>query len=153
VSERHVAGTRLSRAVPRDPRRSARLPHWGQIVAVALGGAVGAPLRYQLGVWFPVHPGRFPLTTLCENVSGAFVLGILLTLIIERIRPARYLRAFACTGVLGAYTTFSTFALEVTTLTKDGHAATAVAYVLASLGLGLVAAVAGVACARLGRQR
>lgn len=153
MSEGHVAETGLSRPVPRDPRQSARFPHPGQVVAVALGGAVGAPLRYELLVWFPVHPGRFPCTTLAINVSGSFVLGVLLTLFIERIRPARYLRAFVCTGVLGAYTTFSTFAVEVTTLGKDGHVVTAVAYLLASLTLGLVAAVAGVACARLGRQR
>jgi len=112
---------------------------------------VGAPLRYELGRLFPVTAGRFPVTTLCVNVSGAFVLGVVLTLLIERIRPARYLRAFFCTGVLGAYTTFSTFAVESTTLAKDGHVVTALAYVAASLALGLAAAVTGVVCARLGR--
>jgi fluoride exporter len=132
-------------------RRAPRLPAIGQIVAVALGGAIGAPLRYQLGRWFPVSAGRFPFTTLWINVSGAFVLAVLLTLLIERLPPTRYVRALVGTGVLGAFTTFSTFAVEVTTLGKDGHAPIALAYVLASMALGLLAAVAGVACARLGR--
>jgi CrcB protein len=154
VSERHVVAreARPGGETRRGVRRAPGLPPPGQIVAVAIGGAVGAPLRYEIGRWFPVTAGRFPVTTLCVNVSGAFVLGALLTVLVERVRPTRHLRALAGTGVLGAFTTFSTFAVEATTLGKDGHVPTALVYVVASLGLGLVAAAAGVTCGRLGRR-
>ena len=128
-------------------------PTAAQVMAVAAGGAIGAPLRYELVRWFPTAPGTFPTTTLLVNVSGAFLLGVLVTLLDERFRPTRYTRALLGTGMLGAYTTFSTFTVELVILGKDGHTVTALAYALASLALGLVAVLLGVACARLGRRR
>ena len=65
-------------------------------------------------------------------------------MLIERFPPSRYARAFAGTGVLGAYTTFSTFSVETDLLVKDGHVGTAIAYVVASLVAGIAAAWLGV---------
>lgn len=123
---------------------------------IAAGGAVGASARYALGEAFPVQAGRIPWTTLAINVSGAFVLGMLLTVlserrVLERLPLARYVRPFAAIGVLGAFTTFSTFAVESDLLIKDGHAGAAIAYDLLSLVLGLGAAYLGIVVGRLWR--
>jgi CrcB protein len=83
------------------------------------------------------------------NVTGCFALGALLTLIVERWPPSRHARAFAVIGFLGAYTTFSTYTVEAVTLTKDGYAAIAGAYVVASVVVGLIAVSVGMTLARL----
>jgi CrcB protein len=108
----------------------------------------GTPARYAMERVIHVAPGTFPWSTFTVNVTGCFVLGILLTLIVERWPPSRYVRAFAVIGFLGAYTTFSTYTVEAVTLTKDHHANIAAAYVVASLVAGLLAVAAGVALAR-----
>ena len=112
-------------------------------VVIAAGGAVGASLRYGLGRAFPVDAGGFPTTTLAVNVVGSFVLGLVLVLLVERLRPIRHLRSFVAIGLLGAFTTYSTFAVESVTLLDDGHVGAAVGYVVASVVLGLAAAVVG----------
>jgi fluoride exporter len=137
------AGTSLAR-----PRQRV-----GQVMAVAAGGAIGAPLRYELARWFPVAAGAFPATTLCVNVSGAFLLGVLVARLDRRYRWSGSVRAFLGVGFLGAYTTFSTFTIELVLLGKDGHAAIALVYAIASLVLGPGAVVLGVGCAsRLPRR-
>jgi CrcB protein len=113
----------------------------------------GTPARYAMERIIHVAPGTFPWSTFAVNVSGCFVLGALLTLIVERWPPSRYVRAFAVIGFLGAYTTFSTYTVEAVTLSKDGYAAVAAAYVAASLVVGLVAVYLGIALARLGPIR
>ena len=77
-------------------------------------------------------------------MSGSFVLGILLVLLLERFPPNRYARPFLATGFLGAYTTFSTFSVETDLLVRDGHVGVAVLYVAASLVAGLTAAWLGI---------
>ena len=109
----------------------------------------GTPARYALERIIHVAPGTFPWSTFTVNVTGCFVLGVLLTLIVERWPPSRYVRAFAVIGFLGAYTTFSTYTVEAVTLSKDGYAEVAAAYVVSSLVAGLVAVYAGVVMARL----
>jgi CrcB protein len=96
-----------------------------------------------------VAPGSFPWATFTINVTGSFVLGALLTLIVERWPPSLYVRAFAVVGFLGAYTTFSTYMVEAVTLTKDHHADIAAVYVLSSLVVGLTAVYLGMSLARL----
>jgi len=118
------------------------------LLAIAAGGMIGATLRYKLATLIHVPAGGFPWATFWTNVSGSLVLGFLLVLLIERFPPTRYARAFAGTGVLGAYTTFSTFSVETDVLVKDGHVGIAGAYVVASLVVGLGAAVSGIALAR-----
>jgi fluoride exporter len=117
--------------------------------AVALGATLGAPARYGIAQVIHVAPGTFPWATFVTNVSGSFALGLILALILERFPPTRYLRPFVATGFLGAYTTYSTFAVETDLLIKQGHAAVAVAYAAASLVIGFVAVWAGIGAARI----
>ncbi len=122
--------------------------------AIAAGGALGAPARYGAARLIPVEPGHFPWATFWTNVSGSFALGAILILLLERFPPSRYLRPFIATGFLGAYTTYSTFAVETDLLVKDGHVGTAVAYMAASLAAGFTAVWLGIAIARmLGSRR
>ena len=118
------------------------------LALIALGGAVGAPLRYALEELHPAGAGAFPLTTFLVNVSGAFALGLFLALILSRWSRSRFLRPLVATGFLAAYTTFSTFAVELVTLGKDGHVPMAVWYAVASLSVGLVAAWSGLGLGR-----
>jgi fluoride exporter len=119
------------------------------VVAIALGGALGAPARYAISLAMPVATGAFPWATFWTNVSGSFLLGVLLTLIIERWPPTRFIRPFAAVGFLGSYTTWSTFMVEADQLIAHGHMAVAVAYAGASLAAGLTAVYGGIVVGRL----
>jgi len=118
------------------------------LAAIALGGALGAPARYGLARLVHVAPGGFPWATFVTNITGSFAVGLVLALVLERFPPTRYLRPFVATGFLGAYTTYSTFAVETDLLIKDGHAAVAVLYAAASLLGGFAAVWAGIWAAR-----
>lgn len=117
------------------------------LVFVALGGSVGALARYGLARAFPVAPGTFPTTTFLINVTGAFVLALLLETLLRRGTPEHWLRLLVGVGVLGAFTTFSTMATELALLWRDGDRALAVGYAAASVAAGVAAVVAGLACA------
>ena len=123
------------------------------LLAVSLGAMGGAAARYKLATWITAPAGGFPWATFWTNVSGSFVLGVLLARFLERFPPTRYARAFAGTGFLGAYTTFSTFSVETDVLLKDGHAAIAAIYVVSSLVVGLTLAWSGVLLGRLVSHR
>jgi fluoride exporter len=133
--------------LPVDPDRVGR-GRRSALAFVALGGALGAPARYEMSRLIPVSAGGFPWATFWTNVSGSLVLGFILVLIIERFPPSRHLRAFVAVGFLGAYTTYSTFMVESDVLVRDGHAGRAAVYVLASSVVGLAAAWIGMAGAR-----
>lgn len=107
------------------------------LLAVAVGGALGTAARYGVELAAPAQPRGFPVATFLINTAGAFLLGAALTLITGR-RPSRLFRPFACVGLLGAWTTMSTLAVEADLLVKNGHAATAAGYLLATLVAGLV---------------
>lgn len=111
---------------------------------MALGGALGAPARMGITQLVHVSPAGFPWPTFWTNVTGSFALGVVLALIIERFPPSRFLRPFVATGFLGAYTTYSTFAVESVLLTRDGNLVLALVYVASSLVAGLVAVGAGI---------
>ena len=132
---------------PEQPRAE-RQRRPGVLAAVAAGGALGAPTRYGIALAVTVTPGTFPWGTFWINVSGSFALGVLLAVLLARFPADRYLRPFLATGFLGAYTTYSTFAVETDLLVRNGHAGVALAYAGASLGAGLGAAAGGL---RLGR--
>jgi CrcB protein len=114
---------------------------------------VGATTRFKLAETLPNRPGHFPWATFWTNLSGSFVLGFLLILVLERFPPTRYVRPFLATGVLGAYTTMSTLTVEAALLVKDGHSATALLYATGSVAAGLVLAYTGIVAARLTPQR
>ncbi|MGI8685806.1 MAG: fluoride efflux transporter CrcB [Acidimicrobiales bacterium] len=119
------------------------------LAAVAAGGALGAPARYGVARLVHVPDGSFPWATFWTNVSGSFALGFLLVLVIARFPPSRYLRPFFATGFLGAFTTFSTFAVDTDLLLKDGRPSVALAYAVTTVAAGLTAAWAGMVLARM----
>jgi CrcB protein len=119
------------------------------LAVVALGGMLGASARYGVAQLLGTPEGGFPWATFVANVSGCFLLGLVLVLLLERFPPSRYLRPFLATGILGAFTTMSTYQLETVLLIKDGHPLTAAVYGLGSLAAGLVFTFAGIHAGRL----
>jgi fluoride exporter len=120
------------------------------LVLIAVGGAAGAVARYLLdGVVSNFARGAFPWGTLVVNVSGSFVLGLLFALASERGVLPREIRGPAMIGFLGAYTTFSTLMLDSWRLAEDGAVLLAFANVAVSVGLGVVAVVAGLTLGRI----
>ncbi len=103
---------------------------------------LGSWARWGVASGFPVAEGTFPVTTLLINVVGAALLGVVLVTLLDRDRPRPDLHALIGTGLLGAFTTFSTFTVESVELVRTGHPVTAVAYVLVSLAAGLMAIMA-----------
>jgi len=113
------------------------------ILAIAAGGALGAVLRYLLSGWIQEWGGtRFPWGTLAVNVTGSFALGLLMAGLLEHAADSS-LRSFWTIGVLGAFTTFSTFSYETLVLISIGDWTAGFANVAANLGLGLAAALVG----------
>ena len=113
---------------------------------VALGGVVGSLVRYEASVIWPNPPGTFPSTILLVNLLGCLVIGVFLTLITERWTAHRLVRPFFGTGVLGGFTTFSTYSLDIVNLVRLGHPVQAVSYLfltaigaMLAVGLGMVA--------------
>jgi CrcB protein len=136
------------RAARRPRIRTAQRAQLDVLAAIAAGGALGAPARYGVAQLIHVAPNTFPWATFWTNISGSFALGLLLILMLERFPPTRYLRPFLATGFLGAYTTYSTFAVETDLLAKNGHVGLALTYAIASLLAGFAAVWAGIAIAR-----
>jgi CrcB protein len=130
----------------RAERPRARQP--AVVVAVAAGGALGAPARYGVALLNDITPGSFPWGTFWINVSGSFALGVVMALLLERFPPSRYLRPFVATGFLGAFTTYSTFAVETDLLVNNGYVGVALAYAAASLAAGFTAVWVGLALGR-----
>lgn len=122
---------------------------WREAALVALGGGIGASLRYLLSLAMAGWSGAIPVDYLVINVSGSFVIGIILALTVDLARMSGDGRLFWAVGVLGGFTTFSTFEAGVEDLFGRGHVAQAFAYGVGSLILGLVAAYAGLVTARL----
>ena len=120
------------------------------IVGIALAGAVGALCRYGLeGFVSRRNPSAFPWGTFVVNVTGAFVLGLVFTLLTEHFSVAPWIRGTVTIGFLGAYTTFSTLSFESYRLVEDGAVGLALANTLGSVSAGLVAVYAGVVLGRL----
>jgi fluoride exporter len=137
----------------RFPRRRHGRAQPDVLAVIALGGMVGAVARFEFAEALPTVPGQFPWATFWTNLSGSFALGFLLILLLERFPPTRYLRPFVATGILGAFTTMSTYLVETAVLIKDGHATTGLLYGVGSIAAGLFLAYAGIAAARLTPRR
>ncbi len=121
------------------------------ILAVAIGAAAGGVLRYLIGQLFLQRFGPgFPFGTIFINVSGSFLIGVVAELALTRAFGMTSLaRIFVMVGILGGYTTFSTFSLDTLTLIADGALPLAALYVGASAALGLLGAYAGTVLTRL----
>jgi CrcB protein len=121
-----------------------------QYVAVAAGAVLGANLRYVLGIWAADQWGTdFPYGTFLVNISGAFAIGVFLSLVGERVDVNPLWRLFFATGLLGGYTTFSSYAWEALTLANDGALLRAAAYIIGSNLVGLFGVWLGGVVARL----
>ena len=114
------------------------------ILSIACGGAIGAVLRYLavtgVGHWFG---SGFPLGTMVVNIVGSFILGALVEVMALVWSPSPELRSLIVVGILGAFTTFSTFSLDAYSLITRGDYGLAALYVIGSVVLGLAAFVAG----------
>lgn len=116
---------------------------------VFLGGGIGSVLRYLVGGWVQGAAGTaFPWGTFVVNASGCFAIGVLATWLTERSAPAPELGAFLLVGVLGGYTTFSSFGIETFRLLEAAAWLRAAGNALGSVAAGLAGAAAGVLLAR-----
>lgn len=116
---------------------------------VAIGGAAGSMFRYGTGLAATrlLGPG-FPWGTITVNVVGSFVIGLFVELIARRFNASEPLRLLLVTGFLGGFTTFSSFSLDAVALIERGEGALSFAYMLASVGLSVLAVFAGLAAVR-----
>jgi CrcB protein len=119
------------------------------ILLAAVGGAIGSVLRYLVGVfstrWFGPS---FPWGTLTVNVVGAFVIGLMVEMIARRFNASPELRVFIVTGIIGGFTTWSSFTLDTMVLFERGATTAAFAYVVGSLVVSFAAIFAGLALGR-----
>jgi CrcB protein len=143
--------------VPGGDARLASKPATGQhqrsgpgaadLAAVAVGGGIGSLARYLLAAAFPAGQG-FPWAIFAVNVSGCFCLGLLMVYLLEVWPPRRFLRPLLATGLIGGYTTFSTYAAGVMTLLTGHSPGAAGAYALSSIVAALAAVWCGMRVAR-----
>jgi CrcB protein len=118
------------------------------LACIAAGGALGTLARWSLGELFPHESSEFPWNTFLANLSGALLIGVLMAFLLEVQVTRRYVRPFLGVGVLGGYTTFSTYMLDTRNLLVADRPGVALGYLLATLVLGLAAVVLGAAVAR-----
>ncbi|MEU8472491.1 CrcB family protein [Streptomyces sp. NPDC029006] len=139
-------GTRGVRSAAR------RRPEWRTqvpvVAVVAAGGALGALARYALTLAWPTPPGGFPWATLWTNVSGCAVMGVLMVLVTDVWSAHRLLPPFLGTGVLGGFTTFSTYAVDIRRLADAGRPGLGAVYLAATLCAALAAIWLASAAAR-----
>ncbi len=115
-------------------------------LVVLAGAGLGGLARYALGTWIMARSGgRFPLGTFLINISGSFLIGLLMTLLTERWQPHPNWRLFLVVGVLGGYTTFSTLEYETLQAVRDGERWMGLLYVTGSVLFGYLAVWLGVA--------
>ncbi len=121
-------------------QRSKARPRLDVLAVIAGGGVLGAEARYGVSVMVPHAPTTFPWSTLLINAAGCVLIGVLMVVITEVTTPHRLARPFLGVGVLGGFTTFSTYAVDAQQLLVGQRPGTALAY----LGGTVVAALAGV---------
>lgn len=128
-------------------------PRVHAFAAVAVGGALGALARWGVDVTFALLDLSFAYATLCVNVVGCLCMGLLVSYVLDRVGEKSLWRPFLAVGVLGGFTTFSAFALDVVLVTVEGSVLLGVAYLVASLGGSLVSLWAGFEAGRTLRGR
>ncbi|CAN5700892.1 fluoride efflux transporter CrcB [soil metagenome] len=120
-----------------------------KILSIAGGGAFGAVARYLINI-SPLQNlfQPFPFPTFFINITGSFLIGFFLILLTDKIAVGDNFRLFIMIGFLGAFTTFSTFELEIWNLIKDNQFLTAFLYLFLSVAVGFIGVVAGISLAR-----
>lgn len=119
------------------------------ILLVALGGAIGSVGRYLVGLWGVRLAGaNFPWGTLTVNVAGAFLIGLMAEVIARRFNASPEMRVFIVTGIIGGFTTWSSFTLDAVVLFERGAVGLAAVYLMASLMVSFLAIFAGLALGR-----
>ena len=116
---------------------------WTSVLAIGAGAALGALLRWLLGLWLNALLPALPPGTLAANVIGGYLIGIAMVVFAQQVHLPAELRLFVVTGFLGGLTTFSTFSAEVMRLLVDGRLAWALAAMAAHLAGSLAATAAG----------
>ena len=134
--------------MPARRRPATRNRRWDVALVIAAGGALGGAARYSLNQLWPTHPGAFPWATFTENVLGCVLIGALMVYLLEVIAPHRYARPFLAIGILGGFTTFSTYAADTAGLLRTGDAPLALVYFFGTLIAALLATWTGLALAR-----
>jgi CrcB protein len=120
-----------------------------QVIAVAVGGALGALSRYwMVGLVSRLLARDFPYGTLTVNVIGSFLIGIGYIVIVEKLHVASEWHAVLMVGFVGAFTTFSTFSLETVSLLQEGRFTAALIYIFSSVLVCLLATAAGIVLAK-----
>jgi len=109
------------------------------VAVVAVGGAIGACARYGAALLWPAQTGGFPWTTFWVNVVGCAVIGVFMVVVTEVWAVHPLVRPFFGTGVLGGFTTFSTYAVDIQKLIDHGRPGTGLAYLAATLLAALTA--------------
>lgn len=136
---------------PRRPHPSSRhlaRERWDLLLAISAGGALGSLARWGVAELFPHPDDRVAWGTFVANATGALLLGLLMAFMADVWATTRYVRPFLGVGVLGGYTTFSTWMLDTRGLLAAGEPTRAAAYLFGTLVVGLVAVFAGLALGR-----
>lgn len=140
MTDPDVAWSDHPERVPREGLLRGR----GDVLAViAFGGALGSTARYGLSMLLPHPPDHIAWSTLAVNLTGAFLLGLLMVFVNDVWPPSRYVRPFLGVGVLGGYTTFSTYMLDALALVAAGQLGAFAGYVVLTLFGGLLAVWCG----------
>jgi CrcB protein len=115
-----------------------------QWLMIAIGGALGSMARFAaVGYITPMLNFRFPIGTFIVNMVGSLLIGVAYVVLVEKaVLPGEW-RLFFITGVLGGFTTFSAFSLEMLQMWQEGHVATSIFYATSSVALGLLFAYVG----------
>jgi fluoride exporter len=126
------------------PKQRAEMS-WLLLAVISVGGALGALGRYGLGLAIPPAKTGFPWATFTINVAGCFLIGVLMVLVTKVWTDQRLIRPFFGVGILGGFTTFSTYIVDIQRLTNAGAPSVALLYLFATVAAALVAVYAGVA--------
>ena len=127
---------------------------WDILLAIAIGGVLGAESRYGIGRLIPATPGGFPWATFVINVLGCLAMGALMVVLTELVTPHRLARPFLGIGLLGGFTTFSSFAVDAERLVRAHRAGLALSYVVVTLVVTALALwLATIATRAVGRRR
>jgi CrcB protein len=134
--------------VPRQRQEAST--HRGVVPVIALGGMLGASARHSLELLWPTLPEAFPWATFAANVSGCLLIGVLMVHVVEAGAAHPLVRPFLGVGLLGGYTTFSTYAVQGDGLLTSHHPGRALAYLIGTLAAAMVSVALGVFTARAG---